>query len=153
MPLSYLEHARSTRPSILFNGFLFLTIILNIGQTRILSLSLFRSDEAAFSRLFTTTVAVKAVMIVLKTWKKPKWVRWDGNKHSPEETAGLFGLGAFAWLNPLLLTGHKKRVTLEAGTCTRSIPTWHQRICRSITPPVSAVCTVALGNVMVWPER
>ncbi|KAK9438046.1 uncharacterized protein VB005_09051 [Metarhizium brunneum] len=96
MPPSWLEHAPSTRPSILPNGFLCLVIILDIGQTRTLSLASSRSDEAAFSRLFTTTVAVKAVIIVLKSLKKSKWVRWDRNKHSPEETAGVFGLGALA---------------------------------------------------------
>ncbi|KFG78480.1 ATPase-like protein [Metarhizium anisopliae] len=151
MPLSLLEHAPPTTPSILLNGFLLLAIILDIGQTRILSSASSPSDEAAFSRLFTTSVAVKAVMLVLKSWKKSKWVRWDGNKHSPEETAGVFGLCSLAWLNPLLLAGYKKRLALEnLYPLDSNLASEHLEVNH---PPVSTVCAVALGNVTVWPER
>ncbi|KJK79850.1 hypothetical protein H634G_04089 [Metarhizium anisopliae BRIP 53293] len=138
-------------PSIFLNGFLLLAIILDIGQTCILSLASSRSDEAAFSRLFTTTVAVKAVMLVLKSWKKSKWVRWDGNTHSPEETAGVFGLYALAWLNPLLLAGYKKRLALEdLYPLDSNLASEHLEVNH---PPASTACAVALGNVTVWPER
>ncbi|KAK8931550.1 ABC transporter FUM19 [Metarhizium anisopliae] len=138
-------------PSIFLNGFLLVAIILDIGQTCILSLASSRSDEAAFSRLFTTTVAVKAVMLVLKSWKKSKWVRWDGNTHSPEETAGVFGLYALAWLNPLLLAGYKKRLALEdLYPLDSNLASEHLEVNH---PPASTACAVALGNVTVWPER
>ncbi|KHO10762.1 Fungal transcriptional regulatory protein [Metarhizium robertsii ARSEF 23] len=90
-------------------------------------------------------------MIALKSWKKSERVRWDGNKHSPEETAGLFGLGALSWLNPLSLAGYKKRLALEdLYRLDCNLASEHLQVNH---PPVSTVCAVALGNVTVWPER
>ncbi|RYP20476.1 hypothetical protein DL765_002775 [Monosporascus sp. GIB2] len=111
--VSYLEHSRSPRPSILLNAYLFVTILLDIAQARTLWLASFNFDEITFSRLFTTAVAAKAALIILESQQKSRWVRWDASNHSPEETTGLFGLGSFVWLNRLFLTGYKKILTLD----------------------------------------
>lgn len=111
--LSYLEHSRSPRPAIVLNAYLFLTILLDITQTRTLWLASVSSDEIAYSRLFTTTVAVKALLIILESQHKTRWLRWDTKEHSPEETSGLYRLGAFAWLNKLFLMGYRRTLTLD----------------------------------------
>lgn len=113
LAVSYLEHSRSPRPSIFLNAYLFLTILLDIAQTRTLWLASSNLDEITFSRLFTTAVAAKAVLILLESQHKSRWVQWDVKEHSPEETSGLFSLGAFVWLNRLFLRGYSKILTLD----------------------------------------
>ena len=109
LPLSYLEHSRAPRPSILLSASLFVTILLDISQVRTLWLASSNIHEFTFARVFTCAVAVKALIIVLESQSKSTWiVRWDVKEHSPEETAGLYGLGAYFWLNRLLITGYRK---------------------------------------------
>ena len=107
--LSYMEHSRALRPSILLNAYLFITLLFDISQVRTLWLVSSNADEIAFTRIFTCGVAVKALLIVLESQAKARWiVRWDVKEHSPEETTGLYGLGAYFWLNRLLLRGYRK---------------------------------------------
>ncbi|KAH7411054.1 P-loop containing nucleoside triphosphate hydrolase protein [Cadophora sp. MPI-SDFR-AT-0126] len=111
--LSYLEHSRSPRPPIVLNAYLFLTILLDITQTRTLWLASASPDEITFARMFTTAVVVKVLIIILESQQKTRWLRWDTKEHSPEETSGLYSLGAFAWLNRLFLRGYTKVLTVE----------------------------------------
>ncbi|SPQ21485.1 0a5b51b6-253b-4161-aad1-e30c33b8129a [Thermothielavioides terrestris] len=114
IPLSYLEHSRSPRPSIFLNAYLFITVLLDISQARTLWLASATADEATFSRIFTCGVAFKALAIVLESQSKSKWiVHWDVKDHSPEETSGLYGLGAYFWLNRLFLTGYQKVLDID----------------------------------------
>lgn len=106
--LSPLEHARSPRPSILISFYFVLTIILDAAQTRTLWLASTNQIEATFSGLFTSTVVLKALSLLLESQHKTRWMNWDTKAHSPEETSGLFGLGAFIWLNRLFLSGYAK---------------------------------------------
>ncbi|KAF4629796.1 hypothetical protein G7Y89_g8347 [Cudoniella acicularis] len=111
--LSFLEHSRSPRPSILLNVYLSLTLLLDIAQTRTLWLASIRFDETIFSRLFTAAVVVKLILILLESHRKSRWIQWDIKDHSPEEMSGVFGLGAFVWLNRLFLIGYKKILTID----------------------------------------
>ncbi|KAJ5628297.1 hypothetical protein N7490_010525 [Penicillium lividum] len=105
--LSVLEHARTTRPSMLLTGYLLLTLLLDAAQSRTLYLSSTVSIERAYSNLFTAAVAVKVVVLLLESQQKTRWVDWDRKEHSPEETSGIFSLGVFFWLNRLFLAGYK----------------------------------------------
>ncbi|KAI0843264.1 P-loop containing nucleoside triphosphate hydrolase protein [Hypoxylon sp. FL0890] len=111
--VSHLEHSRSPRPSNLLNAYLLVTILFDVAQTRTLWLASTNHDELTFSRLFTTAVSIKALLLIIESQHKSKWVRWDAKQHSPEETSGLFDLGAFLWLNRLFLMGYKKVLTLD----------------------------------------
>ncbi|KAK1757136.1 P-loop containing nucleoside triphosphate hydrolase protein [Echria macrotheca] len=114
LPLSSLEHSRALRPSILLSSYLFVTLLLDIAQTRTLWLASTTAAEITFSRLFTSTVGVKAALLLLESAQKTRWViSWDIKGHSPEETAGVFSLGAYAWLNRLFRDGYKKILTLD----------------------------------------
>lgn len=106
--LSFLEHARSPRPSILISFYLTLTLLLDVAQTRTLWLASRNQIEATFSRLYTSTLVIKAISLLLESQSKTRWMTWDKKGHSPEETSGLFGLGAFIWLNRLFLSGYAK---------------------------------------------
>lgn len=106
--LSFLEHAKSPRPSILISIYLTLTLLLDVAQTRSLWLASRNQIEATFSRLYTSTLVVKAISLLLESQNKTRWMTWDAKEHSPEETSGLFRLGAFIWLNRLFLSGYAK---------------------------------------------
>lgn len=111
--MSYLEHSRSPRPSVLLNAYIFLTVLFDIASIRTLWLASDNFDEVTFSRLSTAALSVKVLVLVLESQHKTRWIRWDAKDHSPEETTGVFGLGAFLWLNQLFLTGYRKVLTID----------------------------------------
>ena len=111
--LSVVEHNRSPRPSVLLSSYLILTLLLDVTQARTLYLSSTINAERTYSNLFTASVALKAVILVLESQQKSKWVSWDEKEHSPEETSGIVSLGVFFWLNRLFLAGYKKVLLLD----------------------------------------
>ncbi len=70
--------------------------------------------EVTFSRPFTAAVACKAVLVVLESGHKSRWVRWDNDtKHSPEEISGLFDLARICLAESSLIRGYSKIMTLD----------------------------------------
>ncbi|KAH8736482.1 P-loop containing nucleoside triphosphate hydrolase protein [Ilyonectria robusta] len=112
--LSYFEHGRSPRSSLLLTGFLLLTLLLDIAETRTFWLASNLSSELRYAGIFTGVIATKAVLLAVESTNKSKWVRWDTDEpHSPEETSGIFGLGVYFWLNSLFLSGYRKILQLD----------------------------------------
>lgn len=112
--LSYTDHGKSARPSVLLNIYVLFTLLLDAAQARTLFL-LARGgnhQEFRYSCIFVATVAVKLVVLLLESRSKERWVQWDEKEHSPEETSGVFSLGVFFWINSLFLAGYKKILTL-----------------------------------------
>jgi ABC-type multidrug transport system fused ATPase/permease subunit len=98
---------------MLLNGYLILTILFDIAQSRTLWLSAITHDEVTFAGIYTATVAAKAVLVVLESREKRRWLSWDVKEHSPEETSGLYALGVFFWLNSLFITGYRKLLQMS----------------------------------------
>ncbi|KUI69854.1 Multidrug resistance-associated protein 1 [Cytospora mali] len=113
LTLSFLEHARSPRPSILLNSYLFLTILLDIVQTRTLWLASTTKDEFAITRVNTAALVLKTAIAFLESQHKDRWIKLNLKAHSPEETTGIYGLGAYVWLNKLFLTGYSKVLRMD----------------------------------------
>ncbi|KAI1078911.1 ATPase-like protein [Whalleya microplaca] len=111
--LSLLEHSRTPRPSILLNVYLFATGLFDVARTRTFFLTSSDNDDLIFCRLFTTSVVFKGLLVILESYHKTRWLEWDSKIHSPEETAGIFGLATFTWLNRLFLTGYKNILKLD----------------------------------------
>lgn len=112
--LSHSEHQRSPRPSLLLVGYLLLTVVLDIARCRTFWLVSTESREKVVAAVFFAATATKAVYIVLESVHKSSWIQWrDGEKHSPEETSGLIGLGAYTWVNSLFIQGYRKMLKLE----------------------------------------
>ena len=57
--LSVIDHSRSPRPSVLLNSYLFLTLLPDTAQARILFLSSDDSPERTYSSIFTAAIALK----------------------------------------------------------------------------------------------
>jgi ATP-binding cassette subfamily C (CFTR/MRP) protein 1 len=113
IPVSLLEHSRAPRPSILLNIYLFLTTIIDMVRGRTLWLASVNPHEVTISRLFTATVVLKAVILLLESSSKTRWIQWDMKKHSAERTSGIFSLATFGWLNQVFLLGYKNIMTLD----------------------------------------
>ncbi|OAQ99680.1 hypothetical protein LLEC1_04113 [Akanthomyces lecanii] len=113
--LSFTDHSKSARPSVVLNIYVFFTLILDAAQARTLFLlSSGNHHELTYSALFVAAVAVKLVVLLLESQRKTRWVRWaDEKEHSPEETSGVFSLGVFFWLNGLFLVGYKKVMAIS----------------------------------------
>ncbi|ROW01307.1 hypothetical protein VMCG_05930 [Cytospora schulzeri] len=113
LTVSFLEHARSARPSILLNSYLFLTVLLDIAQTRTLWLASTTTDEFTITQLSTAALVVKAAISWLESQHKDRWIKLDLKQHSPEEMTGIYGLGAYFWLNKLFLAGYSKVIRMD----------------------------------------
>ncbi|KAI1054390.1 hypothetical protein LB506_010541 [Fusarium annulatum] len=111
--ISYTDHNRSPRPSILLDTFLFLTLLFDIAQSRTLFLLSESTPEITYSTVFTTSLAVKAVILFLETKSKNKWIQWDRDEHSPEETSSIFSLGVMSWLNSIFLQGYRSTLSMD----------------------------------------
>ncbi|KAI1639442.1 hypothetical protein F4809DRAFT_657346 [Biscogniauxia mediterranea] len=105
--LSFFDHGRSPRPSILLNTYVSLTFLFDIAQVRTYWLSSSTKPEVAYTSIFTASFVIKVVIVLLEARRKSKWVKWDSKEHSPEETSGIYSLGVYFWLNRLFLEGYR----------------------------------------------
>ncbi|KAJ5526984.1 ABC multidrug transporter [Penicillium frequentans] len=113
LTLSVVDHSRSPRPSIILNTYLSLTLLLDAAQARTLFLSSDDKPELTYSSIFCASIALKTGILLLEARQKTKWITWDKEKHSPEETSGIFSLGVFFWLNKMFFVGYKNILTIE----------------------------------------
>lgn len=103
--LSYREHHRSRRTSLLLNSYLVFFTVLNIVRTRTAWLIY---GKKAYSILFTVATTASAALVVLEAIPKSRWLIFRQENLSPEETSGLYSLLCMSWLSPLLRLGNKK---------------------------------------------
>ncbi|KAI1662286.1 putative ABC multidrug transporter [Daldinia decipiens] len=111
--LSYFDHEKSPRPSILLDTYLFWTLLFDITQVRTFWLASQTGSELVFSAIFTAMLVTKIAMILLEAQRKTKWVTWNAKEHSPEETSSIFHLGVYSWLNWLFLEGYRKVLSIK----------------------------------------
>lgn len=111
--ISFLEHSRSPRPSILLNLFLILLLLFEITQTRTLWLSIDTHDDKVFAQLFTTITSLRAILVMLESKHKKGWLRLDRKDCSPEELSSLYSLSTLFWANRLLFAGYRKVLTMS----------------------------------------
>ncbi|KJR86312.1 ABC transporter [Sporothrix schenckii 1099-18] len=134
--LSHAEHTRSPRPSILLSSYLVLSVLFDITLARTFWMARedslagagsrvslvvagydLNSAETVFCRLFSAALAFRVVLLLLESVQKKSIFRpdagWKAEEHSPEETSGLFGLGAYAWLNTIFLKGYNTVLTID----------------------------------------
>ncbi|KAM6480577.1 P-loop containing nucleoside triphosphate hydrolase protein [Trichoderma sp. SZMC 28011] len=154
--LSYLEHSRSLKPSILLESFLFSTLLFDIVQVR----TIWLSQQRTLAIVFTVAVAIKTVNFCLEATPKSQLKDNQERKYSPEITSGIFSIGVFSWLNSLLFRGYRGTIatddlypldaTLKARrlhdklTSTRQLQdTTDQQILESI--PLKNLCWALLG--------
>lgn len=104
LTLSYMEHSRSLRPSMLLNAYLFVTVILDAATLR--TLWLIPHFSYRIRAIFTVAFAVKAVVLVLEGWGKRAYYNAERDM-SPEDFSGIFGQASLSWLNRLVWRGYR----------------------------------------------
>ncbi|KAF2429831.1 ABC transporter [Tothia fuscella] len=108
--ISYLEHSRSLRPSILLNLYLCLTILFDAVQSRTL---LIGASERSSTRTFMAAIGVKIILLFLEAQGERRWIISIDRSMSPEETCGPISISTFYWLNKLLIKGTRKMLLME----------------------------------------
>ena len=102
--LSNLENSRSARPSLLICTYLFISILLDIPQTRTLWLQV---DSKPLASLSTCTILVKPILLSLEAFEKRSFLREPYRSYPPEALAGVISRSLFWWLNLLIQKGQK----------------------------------------------
>lgn len=108
--LSFVEHERSIRPSLVIQAYLSLTLLLDAVRVRTLWLQSYNNAVAAIT---TVSFAFKFLLVVIEAVEKRAILRPQWKSTSPEATSGLFSRSIFWWLNDLFRTGFKRSLSLE----------------------------------------
>jgi ATP-binding cassette subfamily C (CFTR/MRP) protein 1 len=90
--LSYTEHGRSLRPSSVLGVYLFFSLLFDIVRVRTLWLI---GNDNVIARLFTTSVVLKAGILILEAKEKREYLSGDDKLKGPEELSGIFSQGLF----------------------------------------------------------
>lgn len=109
--LSILEHSRSLQPSVVLNGYLLLSLLLDSAILRSLWLSTY---HPAIRNVFTASFACKGLLLILEAKEKRSFLIHDADeKKSHEETAGLYSQWTFWWLNSMIQKGYRQVMISE----------------------------------------
>jgi ATP-binding cassette subfamily C (CFTR/MRP) protein 1 len=105
IPMSSLEHSKSLSPSLLLNGYLFASFILDAAMLRTLWLSSF---DLVVCGLFTASFGLKCGLVVLESVGKRRYFTSEYEQTSLEESSGLYSRSLFWWLNRLMVLGSRQ---------------------------------------------
>ena len=108
--ISYVEHQRTIRPSLMINGYLVLSIGFDAAATRTLWLQGYNNAIAAVTSI---SMALRCVLLVAESIRKESILRAEWKGESPEATSGLIGKVFFGWLNRLFMAGYSRSLSLE----------------------------------------
>ncbi|TVY85161.1 ABC transporter [Lachnellula suecica] len=108
--LSYVEHVKTIRPSLLLNCYLLFSLLFDIARSRTLWI---RQSDNSIAGLFVATVAVKSILVVLEAIEKRKILCPTVKEAPPEAVAGIYNRSIFWWLNVLFRRGFRKTLTLN----------------------------------------
>ncbi|KAJ0305181.1 hypothetical protein COL5a_010218 [Colletotrichum fioriniae] len=103
--LSYIEHAKSLKPSSILNTYILVSLVLDGAILRTMWLS---HLSVAISAVFAASFACKAAIVILEAQEKTRYLVSSSSSYGPEETSGIYSRGLFWWLTPLLLTGFRR---------------------------------------------
>ncbi|KAF4311832.1 Metal resistance protein YCF1-like protein 2 [Botryosphaeria dothidea] len=108
--LSWLEHARSIRPSFILNVYLFLSIVLDTARARTLYML---GPHRTIPALFTCTMVIRAIMLVLESVEKRRILLPAHKDRSRDATSGPINRSVFFWLTSLFLHGYRNILGLH----------------------------------------
>lgn len=108
--LSYVEHMRAVRPSLILSAFLLFTLLFDISHTRTLWLQQYNHAIAIVS---TVAVLVKFAILCLEAVQKRRMLRPDYQTYPPEAVSGIINRSFFWWLNKLFKRGYSKTLRLD----------------------------------------
>ncbi|KGO51212.1 ABC transporter, integral membrane type 1 [Penicillium expansum] len=107
--LSQYEHARTIKPSTINTGYLFLSSLLSIPESRTLY---FVESNRVIPILYTVNLCLRAILLVVESIPKDSVLKRAYQNPPPETASGVLGLSLFTWINPLLLLGSRTDLTV-----------------------------------------
>lgn len=110
--LSYREHARSSGPCKIIQAFLLLTTLLDLARVRTQWLL---PDNMAIATILSITFGSRILWLILESVPKHKYGVLVGSDEdvSPEELNGIISRSLFWWINPLLILGYNKDLSMD----------------------------------------
>lgn len=108
--LSWLEHERAVRPSLLLCNYLLVTVLFDITQSRTL---LLRPESINIGKVFVSTVGIKVILLLLEALPKLRCLRKPTQVYTAENTSGPFSLSMFYWITDLIVQGNRKILSLD----------------------------------------
>jgi hypothetical protein len=110
LPLSYVEHYRSIRPSTILICYLLFSVILDLPQARTLYLL---PENGVLAGMYTAMVAVKATQLSLEIWSKKTLLEIRYHALPTENTNSILSRALFLWMNKLFIRGFRKATSFE----------------------------------------
>lgn len=108
--LSWIEDARSVRPSTLLSLYLVVTVLLDLPQVRTLWL---RGSLDATAGLTTAAVAFKTLFFFVENTGKRAHLLSVHQTLPPEATSGIVNRSFLWWINDIFRRGFHKALTIE----------------------------------------
>lgn len=108
--LSWIEDARSERPSTLVTIYLLFTLLLDLPQARTLWL---QHTHVAIAGLFSASLACKAVLLILETFEKRPYLMPPYRNLPLEATSGIISRSFLWWLNGTFQKGFRTLLSFD----------------------------------------
>ncbi|CAI7576605.1 unnamed protein product [Penicillium manginii] len=111
--LSYAEHTRSVKPSLILNAYLLISILFDIAKVRTLWLRSINSFNDGIAIVTTVSLGAKLMLAFLEAIEKRNILKHEFADYPPEATAGFYNKATFWWLNPLFKNGFSNTLSVE----------------------------------------
>lgn len=108
--LSWIEDARSVRPSTLLSLYLVITIFLDMPQTRTLWL---HGGFETTAILTSATVGFKCLFLLAENLGKRRYLLSEHRNLPPESTSGVVNRSFLWWVNSMFRRGFRQALVLE----------------------------------------
>ncbi|KAI0136261.1 putative ATP-binding cassette transporter [Xylariales sp. AK1849] len=107
--LTWIEDARSVRPSSILNVYLLFTFLFDVAQLRTLWL---QHDKTTISILLSVSTFTKGALLFLEARSKTSYAEKQYKDLPPESTSGVISRSVLWWMNDLFLQGFSSVLTL-----------------------------------------
>lgn len=107
--LSYAEHVKTLRPSLIINTYMIISLLFDAVRAR----TLWSRSEDKIAGDFTAGVVIKLVIVLLEAVEKRWILRVEYRGSPPEESSGIYNRSFFWWLNGLFRLGWSKTLELH----------------------------------------
>jgi hypothetical protein len=109
VPLSWLEHTRTIKPSPQICSYLLLSTLLDTAQVRTLWTM---GASQTIASVFTASFAIRTLLLALECLPK-KLTREVDIARSPEDKCGVISRSFFLWLLPLIYAGYRRTLGID----------------------------------------
>lgn len=110
VPLSFLEHRRSVKPSAILATYLLFDSLFQAAQVRTLYLI---DTSKGISGSMAASLALGITQLMLEVQSKRGYLKEPFNRFSKEATSGIVDWSFLAWLNGLFREGFRKVLTFD----------------------------------------